>query len=206
MQADPVLKQIIKALVQKGCHTVILYGSRARGDFTQASDYDVLGVSSKRKAVTRIAKKMGHHYWDVFIFPERDLKNVGESHLYMKDGVVLLDKNKFGSHFLARLKKLDRVAPKKLAAWDVQLRKTWTEKTFKRSQSNDPDGNFRRLSLITTMLEDYFALRQKRYNGSKESLAWLKAHDSPSYRLFLTVLRSPRNDAALRKLVKRVIS
>ena len=41
--------QILEAITQElcdqhGCHTVILYGSRARGDATEASDYDILGI------------------------------------------------------------------------------------------------------------------------------------------------------------------
>jgi predicted nucleotidyltransferase len=34
-----------------GCHTVILYGSRARGDATAESDYDVLGVRDSGEAI-----------------------------------------------------------------------------------------------------------------------------------------------------------
>ena len=42
---DPVLQQIIDELrATHGCHTFILYGSRARGDFTPSSDYDILGI------------------------------------------------------------------------------------------------------------------------------------------------------------------
>jgi predicted nucleotidyltransferase len=52
-------------------HTVILYGSRARGQTTPTSDYDVIGVRKDEKK-TRIAKKQDSKFWDVFVYAEKD--------------------------------------------------------------------------------------------------------------------------------------
>ncbi|MBL7543946.1 MAG: nucleotidyltransferase domain-containing protein [Bdellovibrionaceae bacterium] len=42
---DPFLNQLTQELTDKHkCHTVILYGSHARGDATLHSDYDLMGV------------------------------------------------------------------------------------------------------------------------------------------------------------------
>ncbi len=42
--ADPILQYLFTELTDRhGCHTVILYGSRARRDFSDESDYDVVG-------------------------------------------------------------------------------------------------------------------------------------------------------------------
>lgn len=41
---NPFLISITKRFKEgHGCHTVILYGSRARGDFNDSSDWDVIG-------------------------------------------------------------------------------------------------------------------------------------------------------------------
>ena len=41
---DTSILEIASDLKEKHhCHTVILYGSRARGDYTDTSDYDIAG-------------------------------------------------------------------------------------------------------------------------------------------------------------------
>lgn len=203
---DPVLDRITRTLIAKhGCHTVILYGSRAREDHTSRSDYDVVGVSARAREMSRIGRKIGGEYWDVFIYPEASLRKPGESHLSMKDGRVLLEKDGFGTKFLARLERLHRAGPKKLPAWEVRLKKTWLEKTLERSRERNAEGDFRRLWLVIGCLEDYFVLRKRWYRGSKESLAWLEEHEPSLHRLFARALKSPHDDAVVKRLVGRVV-
>ncbi len=207
MKIDKTLNEILKELtIKHKCHTVILYGSRARGDYTVKSDYDVLGVSKHAKKQIRIAEKVKGKYWDVFIYPEEQLRKIDESHLYMRSGIVLIEKNNFGSKLLKRIALLDKRGPKKLLAWEIQLKKTWLDKTLNRSKQSDPEGNFRRLWLIIGLLEDYFVLRKKWYRGSKESLSWLKTNDTSTYKLFTNILSDPENDSLLKRLTKRVVS
>jgi predicted nucleotidyltransferase len=102
----PILKQIISELTIKfKCHTVLLYGSHARGDATPKSDYDVMGVRKSGKKV-RLAEKRNGVYLDISVFPEMDLKQVGESHLYLKGAPVLFQKGKFGDLFYKSLELL----------------------------------------------------------------------------------------------------
>jgi predicted nucleotidyltransferase len=45
MNEEQTLAEIVQTLtVDHGCHAVILYGSRARGDFQSTSDWDVAGI------------------------------------------------------------------------------------------------------------------------------------------------------------------
>jgi predicted nucleotidyltransferase len=45
MNEAQALAEIVQTLtIDHGCHAVILYGSRARGDFEFASDWDVAGI------------------------------------------------------------------------------------------------------------------------------------------------------------------
>lgn len=46
---DPVLQAIVEELISLyQCHTIILYGSRARGDFTASSDYSDRTTAAER--------------------------------------------------------------------------------------------------------------------------------------------------------------
>lgn len=58
---DPVLRAIVEKLISPyQCHTIILYGSRARGDFTENCDYDVAVITKngERNALHALTKNM----------------------------------------------------------------------------------------------------------------------------------------------------
>jgi predicted nucleotidyltransferase len=70
MIADPFLTQFLDVLREEhGCHTVILYGSRARGDAGPESDYDLLGVRERGESV-RDTRVVDGAFLDAFVHPE----------------------------------------------------------------------------------------------------------------------------------------
>jgi predicted nucleotidyltransferase len=51
MNEEGALAEIVQTLtVDRSCHAVILYGSRARGDFQPTSDWDVAGAGNEAVA------------------------------------------------------------------------------------------------------------------------------------------------------------
>ncbi len=95
MDFETLKSKLIEEMVgRNGCHTVILYGSRARGDFTDQSDIDVLGIRSNGAAF-RIGRLWHGALLDAWIYDESNLP-VAEDLLYIKDGVVLQELNRFG--------------------------------------------------------------------------------------------------------------
>lgn len=73
LKNDTTLQSIIDELTSLyHCHTIILYGSRARGDSTPTSDYDVAGITKLRekKRIARFDEKHGV-YHDIFVYPVR---------------------------------------------------------------------------------------------------------------------------------------
>lgn len=97
---DSTLKEIVQVLTDKyHCHTVVLYGSRARGQTTPTSDYDVIGVC-KRGSKTRIARKHDGKFWDVFIYAEKDLRKLNDQHLSWKHARILYSENSYGKTLL----------------------------------------------------------------------------------------------------------
>lgn len=201
---DSFLEEAVdELLVKYKCHTVILYGSRARGDATEKSDYDLMGVYKTGKKC-RLAEKRNGRYLDVFIFPEKDLIKVGEEHLYLKDGKVLFEQGSFGSQFIRKLKTAAKRPSQPLPKDEIQARRVWANKMLERIAVGDIEANYRRSWLHEALLSDYFYLRIKRYSGSKASFAWLKENDSITYKLFEKVLQQPTELRLLKKLVARV--
>lgn len=201
---DPFLQKWVRELIGKyKCHTVFLYGSHARGDATAKSDYDLMGVCAAGRK-RRFANKVDGTYLDVFIYPQSWLKKVGEEHLYMKEAVVLVQRKNFGTRFLKQLKKAVKKPAPKLSADEFQIRRVWAHKMLERIAVGDIEAHYRRSWLHEALLSDYFALRKKRYWGSKESFSWLKKNDLITYKLFERVLKKPADLKELKKLVERV--
>jgi len=201
---DKLLGSLVRELVNKNkCHTVVLYGSRARGDVNKQSDYDLMGVRKSGKKY-RIARKQDGFYVDIFVYPEKDLTKPNESHLYMMDGRILYQKGIFGSQFMKKLKSVAMKKHKPLPADEIQVRRIWLHKMFERSGVGDIEGNYRRSWLHEALLYEYFYIRKKRYFGSKQSFAWLKENDKTTYLLFEKVLAKPLERIALKRLVERV--
>jgi len=69
MNEEQALAEIVQTLtIDHGCHAVILYGSRVRGDVHPASDWDVAGIRESG-AITplRVARAFHGTWLDVFI-------------------------------------------------------------------------------------------------------------------------------------------
>jgi uncharacterized protein len=66
IENDPILTAVVDELCnQQNCHTVILYGSRAKGTHTANSDYDILAVREIGET-TRDARLWNGAYLDIF--------------------------------------------------------------------------------------------------------------------------------------------
>ena len=75
-----------------------------------------------------------------------------------------------------------------------------------RIQERDMEADFRRVWLLTALLEDYFQLRGRWYEGPKLAFKWLRENDPKVHRLFGRALKQPTNRAALKALVEGVIA
>jgi hypothetical protein len=185
------------------CHTLILYGSRARGDETAASDYDLLAFRKSGRLV-HDARKIGTAYLDAFIYSERQAKPA--ELLRARGGLVLFQENGFGDRFLKKLDHLYARGPKRLPKDEIAARIVWAQKMLERAKRGDLEGNFRRVWLLTALLEDYFALRGIWYEGPKRGFSWLQIHDPKTAALFDRALRPSAKISAVEALACAVIS
>lgn len=180
---DPVIERIVAQLREQGCHTVILYGSRARGDWTERSDYDVAGFRAGDEA-SRDARWDGEVYLDLFVYPDARLAEPDQEMLKLRGGTVLHDAEGRAQSFMDALNAFFAAGPEQLPEYERSARRAWAVKMVQRARQGDAEGDYRRHWLLMALLEDYFALRGEWYLGPKWALAWLREHRAPVYALF----------------------
>ena len=207
VKQDIVLNLIVDELKSTYlCHTVILYGSRARGDYTSTSDYDVAGISSsgEKKRIARFDEK--HNvYHDIFIYPEDDFLSLKDEHLNMADGVVIVEHDDFGNDLILKLKlMLDE--PESISNDELQVRKVWYKKMLSRASIGDLEGRYRHIWSLFAIIEDYFAFRNLRYQGPKKAFQYLEEHDQDTLSLFKDALFNTNDLDVLERLIIKITS
>lgn len=202
---DPTLNLIIDELAQTyHCHTIILYGSRARGDYTSTSDYDVAGITRDGEK-RRVARQENDVYLDIFIYPENEFTVLREEHLTMIDGIVLKDSHEFGKNLLLQLSHMIN-EPELIPDDEVQARKIWYQKMLSRASNRDLEGKYRHIWSIFTILEDYFVFKGMRYQGPKKGFQYLEIHDQDTLELFNDALSNTNDLGALKKLISKIVN
>lgn len=202
-QQDPRLAKIVYHLKEKyACHTIILYGSRARGDDTPASDYDIIAIRDKGE-MERDCRKFEDVFLDIFIYSLEEIKQSSDF-LRIKDGIVICEKDRIGGELLENVRNWYKKGPIPKPAWEKQVIVSWGQKMLERANRGDIEGNFRAHWLIYDLLEAYFQLRDLWYLGPKEAFQWIKENDVATYNLFENVLRQGLNLKHLKELTEKV--
>lgn len=196
-----MLTEIVSTLREKhGCHSALLYGSRARGDATEISDYDVLGITAHGPR-RQLAKRIRGTFWDLFVYPERELTparlRTNERALSWKNAVVLFEEGTKGTHLVKRLRALVALPFKPAPDDEITALKVWFHKQLERIEYGGITGHARRAELHAQLISDYFVVHKMRYGGPKEALAWLEENDRPAFRAIGTSLAEPTNLRAL---------
>lgn len=201
---DQILKSIVRELKEKfHCHTIILYGSRARGSISSTSDYDVVGVR-KRGKKTRIAKKQMGFYWDVFVYSEKDLKKLGPEQLGWSDSRIIYQESEYGRNLLRRLKRLLNKPHKPEPQYEIDILKVWAQKELDRCKIKDIQGLYRRAEFQNALIDHYFIIRKKRFYGPKAAFTWLEKNDPTTFKLLHRSLKHPTNISFLAAVASRV--
>lgn len=201
---EALLSRVVEELRSRhDCHTVILYGSYARGDQSAISDIDVLGIRAAGEAV-RDARLWQGVYLDAFIYPEAILDTFDEGMARILGGRILLQRDAIGRQLLERVEALIAQGPEPADPAEIQVRLTWARKMVGRIGQRDVEGNYRRHWLLFQLLEDYFYLRGLWFHGSKESFKWMKSEDPFTFQLFEAALEPGASDETLQGLVERM--
>jgi hypothetical protein len=188
-----------------GVHTLILYGSLARGDATPESDIDVAGFADVA-TTTRDARVWNGKFLDAFVYPTALAQSPDADLLKLCGGRVLLDERGLAVSLLEQLDALDRTGPPPLPESELQMRRVWARKMLLRIRRNDIEAHYRRHWLLYQLLEDLFALRGEPYRGPKLALAALKLHSPETFSAFERALAPDASIDAIEALVDHVVA
>lgn len=187
-----------------GVHTVILYGSRARGDATADSDVDVVGFAEVA-ATERDARLWNGLFLDAFLYPTALAQAPDADMVKLCGGRVLLDERQLAGPLLEKAAALDRQPPPALPEGQQRMLRVWARKMLVRVRRDDVEAHYRRHWLLQQLLEDYFALRGLRYRGPKVALAGLRVDAPAVFAAFERALTPGAKDEALEALVDCVV-
>lgn len=176
-------------VARHGCHTVLLYGSRARGDASEESDWDLLGVRTEGPVV-RDAWRTEHGWLDAFVYPEAELlaEPLSMSFFRLEGARVLVQREGFGDALIRKVEARLANPPEPLPDDEIAARRQWAEKMLERARVGDAEGNFRRAWLLTQLLEDHFVCAQRWYRGPKAAIASLRRDEPELYRRYAAAL------------------
>jgi len=176
--------EIVRVLCdQHQCHTVMLYGSRARNAAQAGSDWDVLGVRTRGES-TRDVRQLTDGWLDAFVHPESHFATLDEGSLRFVNAKVLVDREGFAGKLLKRVAAFEAAGPKPLRSDEEATIRAWYPKMLDRIARGDTEARYRRAWLLYDALEAYFRLRHKWYRGPKQSLSYLREHDVATYHAF----------------------
>ena len=184
---DHLLSRVVVALQERyNSHTIILYGSRARGDHTPSSDIDVVCFVEGATSIGD-ARNFEGFYLDAWVYSSDAMLASTDEFLRFADGYCLYDSEGKGAAFLKELQQRVEQGPEPLSASEILHTQRWVYKMLERSKSLEVESLYRLYWLAVDLLKIYFDLRGQWYFGSKKSLAWLREHDTIGYQLFSRV-------------------
>lgn len=200
--ADKILDFCVQELKNKyECHTILLYGSRARGQETPKSDYDVIGIR-KEGDIVHDARYHESYFLDLFVYPEKNFINPTEAALHIRGGRVLLEKGNFGKEIFRKLEEIYNKGPAPMSEDKVHALRLWARKSLERIKEGGLEGNFRRAEFLPALLEHYFTTRNQWFEGPKTSFRILKEKNPELYVAFVKALEPNAPISAYDHLVR----
>lgn len=214
----PEEDNLIDFLEEKfGCHTLILYGSRAIGTHQPESDWDVLGLYRGSKLISFHQAVPGVGEVNAYIYPESwaqynarmpsPLYHPAEDFVRLKQGKVLTQELNWGDYILQQAKKIYEQGPPALTEEErEQMRYHVGSHLLDVVLNEARDPAWRNLAyhrIMTLCFRFYFQYRQLWVPSGRDGFAYIRTHDDTIYRQFL-VCETQRDKAPLETLIAMV--
>lgn len=202
---DELIYSIKEYLINKyGCHSIILYGSFANGDYSDESDIDLLCFCDDLEKENDMTE-FNNRRLDAWIYKTEMINNCTDF-LHVRGGKILLDEKNLCTGLLNDIDKLFINGPRQLSLEEKDFLKSWLQKMLKRAEKGDIEGNFRYHWMLTDTLEIYFNIKGKWYLGPKKSLEWLNINDKTAYDRFNNALKINTDITEIEKLIQFIVA
>jgi predicted nucleotidyltransferase len=203
---------------QYGCHTVILYGSRAQGTERPDSDWDIIGLTDRAQQIFVHQPVDGVGDVNAYIYPrEKGIFNpTAPSTLFspldpfirLQHGKVLVEEDGLGTAIVERATKLARSGPQRITPerrahirhyFFSERLDTYFSTTSARVISQ-AERDYARHDLLQQALFHYYRLRGMWVPDEKQRIRYLEMHDPVMAELLADAERPEADAAELRAL------
>lgn len=182
-------------------HTVVLYGSHARGDATEESDVDVACFADVPEGY-RDARSWEGRFLDGFVYATAVAEQAATDEMTKLCGAeVLLDERGLARPMLDRLAAFANRPVEPLPETERRMRRVWAQKMLARIRRGDVEASYRWHWLLFQLLEDHYPMIGRRYFGPKRSFADLEAREPETFAAFRRALAPGASFADVEALV-----
>lgn len=207
-------KILAAALAEAGPQaSVLLYGSRARGEAKASSDWDLVAFAPLPPGAKphHLAKDLDGAQLDLFVEDAQVLHGPArEEDLRLLGGRWLAPpKGHEGEGYLARLKALELAGPEPWGAEAIELHRRWAGKMLARMAATEGEPSeawLRRAEWLAEALGLYERLRRRWPVGPRKGLARLKALEPEAFAVFQAALAPTAGLAEQRALAELILA
>ena len=164
-----------------GAHTVLLYGSRARGESTPSSDVDLIALRASGGPLRDVTPWNGLAF-DVHVFDDAGVeKLVADRASSLAHARVLVERADAGQALVARIRARLAEPPPALDRDEWIALWAWGAKMHGRLRDPDPTfAAYRRAEVLREVLPCWCQVRRRWYVGAKPTLRSLR-DEAPAF-------------------------
>lgn len=188
-------------------HSLILFGSHARGRADAASDVDLLGIRSAA-GNKRLSWDFNGSFLDIQIIGNKEARaeSFDPELLRVANAKILFARGPHAKSLLRRIKALLKKL-KKVPELDKHSRRITLLKDMERLGRGDDASLFRRAVMVAELLDNYIVLNDVEPGASKaDNIALMRKKSPEFYAVYVELLKTLKSgDALLLKAVSALI-